>query len=89
MARDVGINTYGYIWSVPAAACVRHLGKRGYRQIEFLLQPPHLSFDDFGPEMRVSCGRPCRTSARSRRRSTCRASTITLPARSVAPGMRR
>lgn len=52
MARDIGINTYGYIWSVPAAACVRHLGKLGYRQIEFLLQPPHLSFDDFGPELR-------------------------------------
>lgn len=44
MARDIGINTYGYIWSVPAAECVRHLGKLGYRQIEFLLQPPHLSF---------------------------------------------
>jgi sugar phosphate isomerase/epimerase len=52
MARDIGINTYGYIWSVPAAECVRHLGKLGYRQIEFLLQPPHLSFDDFGPAAR-------------------------------------
>jgi L-ribulose-5-phosphate 3-epimerase len=52
MARDLGINTYGYIWSVPAAECVRHLGKLGYRQIEFLLQPPHLSFDGFGPVAR-------------------------------------
>lgn len=52
MARDIGINTYGYIWSTPAAACVRRLGRLGYRQIEFLLQPPHLSFDDFGPAAR-------------------------------------
>jgi sugar phosphate isomerase/epimerase len=52
MARDIGINTYSYIWSTPAAECVRRLAKMGYRQIEFLLQPPHLSFDDFGPAAR-------------------------------------
>jgi L-ribulose-5-phosphate 3-epimerase len=43
MARDIGINTYSYIWSTPAIDCVRRLAKMGYRQIEFLLQPPHLS----------------------------------------------
>ncbi|KZD21099.1 sugar phosphate isomerase/epimerase family protein [Tardiphaga robiniae] len=52
MARDIGVNTYGYIWSIPAVDCVRRLGKLGYRQIEFLLQPPHLSFDDFGSAAR-------------------------------------
>ncbi|MET0219781.1 MAG: sugar phosphate isomerase/epimerase family protein [Tardiphaga sp.] len=52
MARDLGINTYGYIWKLSAADCVRRLGQLGYRQIEFLLQPPHLSFDDFGPAAR-------------------------------------
>lgn len=52
MARDIGINTYGYIWSIPAPQCVRRLARLGYRQFEFLLQPPHLSFDDVGPEAR-------------------------------------
>jgi len=52
MARDIGVNTYGYIWSTPAVDCVHRLGKFGYRQIEFLLQPPHLSFDNFGPAAR-------------------------------------
>lgn len=52
MARDIGINTYGYIWSMSARDCVRRLGKLGYRQIEFLLQPPHLPLDDFGPAAR-------------------------------------
>lgn len=52
MARDIGINTYGYIWSISALDCVRRLGKLGYRQIEFLLQPPHLPLDDFEPAAR-------------------------------------
>lgn len=52
MARELGVNTYGYIWSLSAADCVRRLGQLGYRQIEFLSQPPHLSFDDFGPAAR-------------------------------------
>ncbi len=52
MAREIGINTYGYIWTTPALDCVRGLAKLGYRQIEFLLQPPHLPLDDFGPAAR-------------------------------------
>lgn len=52
MARDIGINTYGYIWSIPALDCVRRLARLGYRQFEFLLQPPHLPLDDFGPAVR-------------------------------------
>ena len=52
MVREIAINTYSYVWTMPAAACAHHLVKRGYRQIEFLLQPPHLSFDDFGPAAR-------------------------------------
>jgi L-ribulose-5-phosphate 3-epimerase len=50
--RELGINTYGYIWSMPAAECVRHLAEMNYRQFEFLLQPPHLPLDDFSPEQR-------------------------------------
>lgn len=60
MARDIGINTYSYIWSRPAADCVRHLGTLGYRQIEFLLQPPHLSFDGFDAGHRRELSRALR-----------------------------
>jgi L-ribulose-5-phosphate 3-epimerase len=52
MARELGINTYGYIWSMPAADCVLRLARLGYRQFELLLQPPHLPLDDFGPAAR-------------------------------------
>jgi L-ribulose-5-phosphate 3-epimerase len=52
MVRELGINTYGYIWSMSAADCARRLAGLNYRQFEFLLQPPHLPLDDFGPEKR-------------------------------------
>ncbi|MDB5616471.1 sugar phosphate isomerase/epimerase family protein [Tardiphaga sp.] len=52
MARELGINTYGYIWSMSAADCARRLAGLNYRQFEFLLQPPHLPLDDFGAEKR-------------------------------------
>ncbi|HEY8337074.1 MAG TPA: sugar phosphate isomerase/epimerase family protein [Tardiphaga sp.] len=52
MARELGINTYGYIWSMSAADCVLRLARLGYRQFELLLQPPHLPLDDFGPVAR-------------------------------------
>jgi L-ribulose-5-phosphate 3-epimerase len=52
MARELGINTYGYIWSMSAADCVRRLAALNYRQFELLLQPPHLPLDDFGPAAR-------------------------------------
>jgi sugar phosphate isomerase/epimerase len=52
MARELGINTYGYIWSMSAAECARHLAGLNYRHFEFLLQPPHLPLDDFSPVQR-------------------------------------
>jgi L-ribulose-5-phosphate 3-epimerase len=52
MARELGINTYGYIWSMSAVDCVRHLARLNYRQFELLLQPPHLPLDDFCPGQR-------------------------------------
>ncbi|HLZ05307.1 MAG TPA: sugar phosphate isomerase/epimerase family protein [Bradyrhizobium sp.] len=47
IARELGVNTYGYIWSTPAAACVRRLAELGYRQFELMIHPPHLPLDDF------------------------------------------
>ncbi len=46
-ARPLGVNTYGYIWSTPAADCVRQLGALGYREFELVLNPPHLALDEF------------------------------------------
>jgi L-ribulose-5-phosphate 3-epimerase len=43
--RPLGVNTYGYIWSTPAAVCVRRLGELGYREFELVLNPPHLTVD--------------------------------------------
>ncbi|SAK95746.1 xylose isomerase domain-containing protein [Caballeronia hypogeia] len=45
--RPLGVNTYGYIWSTPAERCVRELGALGYREFELVLNPPHLSLDEF------------------------------------------
>ncbi len=47
MTRSLGINTYGYIWSTPAASCVRRLASLGYRQFELVVHPNHLPLDDF------------------------------------------
>lgn len=52
MNRELGVNTYSYIWSASAADCARRLLKSGYRQIEFLLQPPHLPLDELTPQAR-------------------------------------
>lgn len=52
MTRELGINTYGYIWSTPALDCVRRLAKLNYRQFELMIHPPHLPLDDFGPAAR-------------------------------------
>ncbi|WP_238812983.1 sugar phosphate isomerase/epimerase family protein [Paraburkholderia sp. SG-MS1] len=46
-ARPLGVNTYGYIWSTPAAECVRRLAALGYREFELVLNPPHLALDEF------------------------------------------
>jgi sugar phosphate isomerase/epimerase len=43
----LGINTYGYIWSTPADACVRRLADLGYRSVELVIHPPHLPLDGF------------------------------------------
>lgn len=45
--RQLGVNTYGYIWSMRAADCVRHLAGMGYRHFELMINPPHLPLDDF------------------------------------------
>ncbi|OLL28311.1 xylose isomerase [Burkholderia sp. SRS-W-2-2016] len=51
-ARALGINTYGYIWSTPAAQCVSELAALGYREFELVLNPPHLALDEFSADER-------------------------------------
>ncbi|WP_315780084.1 MULTISPECIES: sugar phosphate isomerase/epimerase family protein [unclassified Bradyrhizobium] len=48
MTRALAINTYGYIWSTPAEACVRRLAALGYGHFELMIHPPHLPLDNFG-----------------------------------------
>ncbi len=43
--REVAVNTYGYIWSTPAAVCVRRLADLGYKNFELMIHPPHLPLD--------------------------------------------
>lgn len=43
----VGINTYAYAWTTPAADCVRRLGDLGYRDFELIVHPPHLAIEEF------------------------------------------
>lgn len=43
--KPPGINTYSYIWTMPAYKCVESLRDQGYQEFELLLHPPHLSFD--------------------------------------------
>lgn len=43
--RMPGINTYSYIWTLPAHQCLRSLMDKGYRDFELMIHPPHLSFD--------------------------------------------
>ncbi len=50
--RDVSINTYSYIWSTPADACVRRLAELGYHHFELVIHPPHLPLDGFAPSAR-------------------------------------
>lgn len=45
--RQLGVNTYSYIWSMRAADCVRHLAGMGYRHFELMINPPHLPLDGF------------------------------------------
>lgn len=43
--RMPGINTYSYIWTLPAHECLQGLMDGGYREFELMIHPPHLSFD--------------------------------------------
>lgn len=52
MARDLAINTYGYIWSTPALDCVRRLAALGYAAFELVINPPHLPLDGLSPAAR-------------------------------------
>jgi L-ribulose-5-phosphate 3-epimerase len=45
--RPIGINTYAYAWTTPAADVVRRLADLGYRGFELLIHPPHLPLDGF------------------------------------------
>ncbi|ACL62651.1 sugar phosphate isomerase/epimerase family protein [Methylobacterium nodulans] len=47
MAGAIGINTYSYIWTVPAAESVRRLADLGYRTFELVIHPGHLPLDGF------------------------------------------
>ena len=47
MMLSLGINTYSYIWSTPAAKCVRRLADLGYRTFELMVHPVHLPLDGF------------------------------------------
>ncbi len=50
--REIAVNTYGYIWSTPAADCVRRLADLGYRNFELMIHPPHLPLDGMSPAAR-------------------------------------
>lgn len=51
-ARELGINTYGYMWSTPAIDCVRRFGDLGYREFELVVNPPHLGLDELDAAQR-------------------------------------
>ena len=48
----IGINTYAYAWTTPAADVVRRLADLGYRSFELLVHPPHLPLDGLDPAAR-------------------------------------
>lgn len=48
-APVLGVNTYSWIWSKPAAECVRRLADLGYRAFELMVHPIHLPIDDHDP----------------------------------------
>jgi L-ribulose-5-phosphate 3-epimerase len=47
--RTLGVNTYSYIWSTPAAECLQQLDALAYREFELVLNPPHLTLDECAP----------------------------------------
>ena len=68
--RPLGINTYGFIWTTPAADCLRQLGALGYAEFELVLNPPHLSFE---------AGRDERAQLRALREQGLRVRGLNLP----------
>lgn len=40
--RPLAINSYSYIWKMDAYDTLVHLSDRGYRQVELMVNPPHL-----------------------------------------------
>jgi L-ribulose-5-phosphate 3-epimerase len=46
-AAPIGVNTYAYAWTTPAADVVKRLAGLGYRSFELLIHPPHLPLDGF------------------------------------------
>ncbi|MFT3663417.1 sugar phosphate isomerase/epimerase family protein [Piscinibacter sp.] len=53
---ELGVNTYGYIWSTPALACLRRLGELGYRSFELVVNPPHFPLDGWSAALRRDFG---------------------------------
>ena len=53
-----GCNTYSYIRSHDAAACLAHLAAMGFREFELMVYPGHLWPGDLSPEARRAWRRP-------------------------------
>ena len=58
---QLGINTYGYIWSTPLADCLRRLHGLGYTDFEAVINPPHLDLDTTDRAARQRLGRELRS----------------------------
>jgi sugar phosphate isomerase/epimerase len=50
--QPASVNTYGYIWSHTARACLEQLASCGYRQFEGVINPPHLDVEASAGERR-------------------------------------
>ena len=63
----VGINTYAWAWTMPAAEVVRRLADLGYRSFELLVHPPHLPLDGFDASSRRALARALETAGATHR----------------------
>lgn len=50
--RPLAINTYSYIWSMTAYETLIHLSDQGYRQVELMVNAPHLWPSELGRSAR-------------------------------------
>lgn len=50
--REVAINCYSYIWKMAADEAIDHLAGLGYRELEFMVNWPHLWPSALGPQAR-------------------------------------